>query len=253
MARNRGKMSLYEVIGKGKSKSGYGKKVKKLTPAMPEKQEPKAVTTAVPVTERATHWPRKPKLLQFNAGRVEISLPYPLAFTVFLGLILLFLVALWLGEKGYLNSNRITNSAGTVFNGLRKKVGQGFAGSGQRVEENENILPDDKNDNVKETVTIQSKGGNRIVIQTYHTREDLELVQYHFAEGNIETEIRKIGNTFYLVTVDRYEKDPKIAGTDGYAALQKIIKWGARYKAPQGYESFAPNLFSDAYGKKFDD
>jgi len=246
MARNRGKMSLYEVIGQSKSKSGYGKKVKKLTPVMPEKQEPTVVKKTVPVTERATHWPRKPKILQFNAGRIEISLPYPLAFTVLLGFILLFLVALWLGETGFLSRKGITNSAGSVFNGLRERVGQGL--KGERVKENENILP-----KLEENVTGGSKGNNRIVIQTYHTQEDLELVQYHFAEGGIETEIRKIGNTFYLVTVDRYEKDPKIEGTDGYAALQKIKKWGAKYKAPQGYESFATNLFSDAYGKKFDD
>lgn len=253
MARNRGKMSLYEVIGQSKSKSGYGKKLKQITPIRPEKEEPKVVKTAVPVSERATHWPRKPKLLQFNAGRIEISLPYPIAITVFLGFILLFLVALWLGEKGYLKSDRITNSAGTVFDTLRKRVGDGLTGSGGKVEENENILPNENNDNIEEIVADGSKGNNRIVIQTYHTQEDLELVQYHFAEGGIETEIRKIGNTFYLVTVDRYEKDPKIEGTDGYAALQKIKKWGAKYKAPQGYESFAKHLFSDAYGKKFDD
>jgi hypothetical protein len=226
----------------------YGKKLKKLAPAKPDKEEPTAVKTTVLVSERATHWPRKPKLLQFNAGRIEISLPYPLAIAVFLGFILLFLVALWLGETGFLSRKGITNSAGTLFNGFRKKVGEGLSGSGRRVGENEKILS-----KKEETVTGGSKGNNRIVIQTYHTREDLELVQYYFSEGNIDTEIRTIGNTFYLVTVDRYEKDPKIEGTDGYAALQRIIKWGARYKAPQGYESFAPNLFSDAYGKKFDD
>jgi len=166
---------------------------------------------------------------------------------VFLGFILLFLVALWLGETGYLNRNRITNSAGTVFDSLRKKVGGGLAGTSGRVGENENILP-----NKEDTKIVGSKGNNRIVIQTYHTREDLELVQFHFSQGNIGTEIRKIGDTFYLYTVDKYE-NPGREGTDGYAAIQKIIEWGARYKAPQGYESFAPNLFSDAYGKNFYD
>ena len=241
MARNRGKMSLYEVMGQGKSKSSYGKALKKLAPAKPDKEEPTVVKTAVPVSGKATHWPRKPKLLQFNAGRIEISLPYPLAIAVFLGFILLFLLALWLGETGYLKRKGITNSAGTVFDNLRKKVGGGITGS----DENERISPD-----VGKTVT--GTGNNRIVIQTYDKRADLELVQYHFSEGNIRTEIRKIGDTFYLVSADKYE-NPGREGTDGYAAKQKIIEWGAQYKAPQGYESFAPNLFSDAYGKKFDD
>jgi hypothetical protein len=234
-------MSLYEVIGQSKSKSGYGKTIKKTTPKKSDSDKQATAESAQLATVRTTHWPRKPRLLQFNAGRIEISLPYPLAIAVFLGFILLLLVALWLGETGYLNRMRITNSAGTVLNGLRKTVEGGIAGG----DENERISPD--------IGTVTGTGNNRIVIQTYDKRADLELVQYHFAEGGIETEIRKIGNTFYLVTVDRYEKDPKIAGTDGYAALQKIKKWGARYKAPQGYESFAKNLFSDAYGKKFDD
>jgi hypothetical protein len=102
------------------------------------------------------------------------------------------------------------------------------------------------------TETGKSTGSNRIVIQTYDKRADLELVQYHFAEGGIETEIRNIGGTFYLVTKNKYD-NPNREGTDGYAAKQQIIKWGARYKAPQGYETFAPNLFKDAYGMKFDD
>jgi hypothetical protein len=243
-------MSLYEVMGQSKSKSIYGKTLKKIAPAKPDKEEPTAVAvkTVVPVSGKATHWPRKPKLLQFNAGRIEISLPYPLAIAVFLGFILLFLVALWLGETGYLKRKGITNSAGTVFDGLRKKVEEGLAGSGGRVSENEKTLS-----NNEETVTGGSKGNNRIVIQTYDKREDLELVQYHFTEGNIGTEIRKIGGTFYLISADKYEKDPKIEGTDGYAAKQKIIEWGARYKAPQGYEPFGAKSFGTAHGMKFDD
>ncbi len=242
MARNRRKMSLYEVIGQSRSKSSFGKTLKKLPPEKSDSGEPATAESAMPASERATHWPRKPKLVQFNAGRIEISLPYPLAIAVFLGIILLFLVALWLGETGYLNRKRITNSAGTVLNGRWTTVGEGMVGS----DENERISPD-----VGKTVT--GTGNNRIVIQTYDKRADLELVQYHFSEGNIETEIRKIGKTFYLVSADKYEKDPKIEGTDGYAAKQKIIEWGARYKAPQGYEPFGVKSFETAHGMKFDD
>jgi hypothetical protein len=240
-------MSLYEVMGKGKSKP-YGKTVKKLTPIKTDKEEPTAVKTTALVSGKVTHWPRKPKLLQFNAGRIEISLPYPLAIAVFLGFILLLLVALWLGETGYLNRKGIANPAGTVFDGLRKKMEEGLAGTGGRVSKNENILTNKEN-----TKIVGLKGNNRIVIQTYDKRADLELVQYHFSEGNIETEIRKIGKTFYLVSADKYEKDPKIEGTDGYEAKQKIIEWGARYKAPQGYEPFGAKSFETAYGRKFDD
>jgi hypothetical protein len=235
-------MSLYEVIGQSRSKSSFGKALKKLPPEKSDSGEPATAESVMPASERATHWPRKPKLVQFNAGRIEISLPYPLAIAVFLGVVLLFLVALWLGETGYLNRKRITNPAGTVLNGRRTTVEEGMVGS----DENERISPD-----VGKTVT--GTGNNRIVIQTYDKRADLELVQYYFAEGGIETEIRKIGDTFYLVSADKYEKDPKIEGTDGYAAKQKIIEWGVKYKAPQGYETFGAKSFETAHGMKFDD
>jgi len=241
MARNRRKMSPYEVIGQSRSKSSFGKALKKLPPEKSDSGEPATAESAMPASERATHWPRKPKLVQFNAGRIEISLPYPLAIAVFLGIILLFLVALWLGETGYLNRKRITNSAGTVLQGRRTAVGGGMVGG----DENERISPD-----IGKTVT--GTGNNRIVIQTYDKRADLELVQYHFAEGNIETEIRKIGDTFYLVSADKYE-NPDREGTDGYAAKQKIIEWGARYKAEQGYEPFGVKSFETAYGRNFYD
>ena len=244
MARNRRKMSPYEVIGQSRSKSSFGKALKKLPPEKSDSGEPATAESAMPASERATHWPRKPKLVQFNAGRIEISLPYPLAIAVLLGIILLFLVALWLGETGYLNRTRITNSAGTVLQGRRTAVGEGMVGS-----DDERISPD-----VGKTVT--GTGNNRIVIQTYDKRADLELVQYYFAEGGIETEIRTIGDTFYLVTtMDKYE-NPDREGTDGYAAKQKIIELGARYKAPQGYETFGAKSFETAYGRygmKFDD
>lgn len=242
MARNRRKMSLYEVIGQSRSKSSFGKALKKLPPEKSDSGEPATAESAMPASERATHWPRKPKLVQFNAGRIEISLPYPLAIAVLLGIILLFLVALWLGETGYLNRKRITNSAGTVLNGRRTTVEEGMVGS----DENERISPD-----IGKTVT--GTGNNRIVIQTYDKRADLELVQYYFAEGGIETEIRTIGDTFCLVTVEDEYEDPRREGTDGYAAKQKIIEWGARYKAEQGYEPFGVKSFETAYGRNFYD
>jgi hypothetical protein len=57
--------------------------------------------------------------------------------------------------------------------------------------------------------------------------------------------------SYFLQTKNRYN-NPGTPGTDGYKALQKIIEVGAKYKgqAPPGYVTFAPNFFSDAYGKK---
>jgi len=57
------------------------------------------------------------------------------------------------------------------------------------------------------------------------------------------------GEGFMLVTYNLYD-NPGSKGTDGYAAMQEIVKLGRDYKAPRGYESFARSYFSDAYGMK---
>ena len=248
MARDRKKLSMYEVMGKGQLKAGYSKTLKKPQPEKAESDVKTPAETPLPTAGRATYWPRKPKLVQFNAGRVEISLPYPIAIAVLLGIILLFLVALWLGEVGYFSREGITNSAGSMFKNLRETARDGLTGRREGIDIDEGRMSD-----TEITGTGQSTGSNRIVIQTYDKRADLELVQYHFAEGGIETEIRTVGDTFYLVTVDKYEENPKRPGTDGYVAKQKIIKLGAKYKAPPGYEPFGVKSFETAFGKKFDD
>jgi hypothetical protein len=83
-------------------------------------------------------------------------------------------------------------------------------------------------------------------------REHLEPVRLYFAEKGIETEIRRIGDRYYLVTSQKYD-NPEREGTEGYQAKQKIIETGAGYKSPPGYESFGTRPFSDAYGMRFDD
>jgi len=98
---------------------------------------------------------------------------------------------------------------------------------------------------------VKQKGNNRIVIQTYQLRADLEPVKQFFAQFGIETEIIKINDWYYLVTKDKYE-NPEKPGTDGYLAKQKIIELGTKYKAPQGYETFGKKPFYDAYGMNFD-
>jgi len=99
---------------------------------------------------------------------------------------------------------------------------------------------------------VVSTGSNRIVIQTFPRKDDLVPVQQYFASKGIATEIRKIRDRYYLVTTNRYD-NPGKPGSDGYAARARIIEIGAGYKAPEGLESFAPRLFSDAYGMKLDD
>ncbi len=98
----------------------------------------------------------------------------------------------------------------------------------------------------------QPGGRNRIVIQMYQVRGHLEPVKAYFDGMGVQTEILKKDNWYYLATKNRYE-NPERQGTDGYTAKEKIIELGSGYKAPAGYETFAPNFFSDAFGMRFDE
>jgi hypothetical protein len=123
----------------------------------------------------------------------------------------------------------------------------------------------------RDVVATGTQGDNWIVLVEYKRSEDFTPVIKHFQENGIElgvmpldSESRKAfaalgynanvlppGPGFLLVTRSMYS-NPKVAGTDGYKMLQKIVEVGAKYKgkAPSGYETFAPKYFSDAYPMK---
>jgi len=231
MARNRKnighhrrKKSLYEVIGKTRLKSSYGKTLEQPRPEKTDKDEP-TIEPSVAVPERAAQWPRRPRIVQFNAGRIEISIPYQLAIAFFLFIILLALVVFRLGQL----KERVGGSAVKIQKNNPELTGQKeVAGRGQTTDKGEKISP-----NGEKVEVVESKGNNGIVIQTYQLKTHLVPVQQHFARSDIETEIIPIDNQWGLVTKARYEENPDRPGTDGYAAKQKIIELGAKYKAPQ--------------------
>ncbi len=239
MARYRGKKkALYEVMSKSRLKPAYGKPVEPLHSQNSDKAGPSEFGRAMP--EPTMQWRTKPRHVQFNADRIEISIPYQLAVALILGLILIALIAFRLGQL----SRRVANSeslrplsqAGRVdAAGMQPSVAVGRVAT-----------------ETAEAGPIEPQRNNRIVIQTYPIRAHLEPAKLYFAECGIETEIRKIGDWYYLVTKNKYN-NPEKQGTNGYFARQKIVELGAKYQAPQGYETFGTKPFHDAYGMKFDD
>jgi len=235
MARGRGRMALYEVIGKSKT-------LKELRPPQVEKPESKPVEKPeppVPEVEKPVRWPTKPRAVQFNAGRIEMSVPYPLAVVVILAVAAALLVAFRLGQGTPI---RLADDSGTPAaenSSEQAGVDAPVSPAGRQQ------APAAENRGAQ----VVSTGDNCIVITQYHTDRDLEPVRKYFAENGIETEIQKTAGRYFLVTKRLYE-NPNRSGTDGYAALQRIKEIGANYRHPQGYESFKPNLFSDAYGMK---
>ncbi len=245
IGHSRRKKSLYEVMDKGRLKSSYDKPLEQPHPEKTDRDKP-TTEPSMAVPERATQWPRKPRIVQFNAGRIEISIPYQLAIAFLLFIILLVLVVFRLGQlKGRVGGSSVKIQKNNLDTPpARKKP----AGRGQNTDTNKKIPP-----NGEKSESAKSKGNYRIVIQTYRLKAHLVPVQEYFGQFDIETEIRKkIDNWYYLVTTEKYQSTER-AGTDGYLAKQRIIELGAEYKAPQGYETFGAKSFETAYGMKFDD
>jgi len=266
MARYRGKKALYEVMSKSRIKPGAAKTVEPLNPKKDEPQE--RLTAALinppeggqndvkkPVAEKlqaATQWWKKPRILQLNAGRIEFSLPYQIAIAIVLGLILLILIVYRLGQLSISGQKAAgplegaTNNAQVNPPGRINPTGQESIRRTPQADSAMSQPPVHQN-----PVPAQSAGKNVIVLAEYGARADLEPVRKFFAQYGIELEIVVENGRYFLQTKNTYD-NPDNAGTDGYKAKQNIIKTGAAYKgkAPEGYETFAPRYFSDAYGKK---
>ena len=238
MVRSRKKKALYEVIGKAGSRSGYDRKLEPLHPEEPDKERPGADSVSRPTG--IAMWPRRPRMLQFTAGRIEISVPYQIAVAILLGVVLVLLMVFRMGE-GYAKRQATGKQAAPAAETVEAEPPDAIVGAPQQL-----VAAD------QEAKPVEPMGNNRIVIQTYQLRAHLVPVQEYFARFGIETQIARIGDWYYLMTVNKYD-NPDRPGTDGYVAKQKIIELGTKYKAPTGYESFAPNLFKDAYGMRFDE
>jgi len=254
MARNRGKKALYEVMSKTRAKPGKGKIAEQPRSIKPEEKAPAAgrkaagqpATQSTGVAKSAAKWWRKPRIVQFNAGRIEFSMPYQIAVVLILVFIILILVTYRLGQASYKGESR---QAGRTDNTMPEMVDE----SSTQKAVSDIPQPSGPTESVKAETEVsepaEPTGDNVIVLVEYDRLADLSPVQAHFAEHGIELEIVPESGRYFLQTKQRYD-NPSKPGTDGYRALQKIIEVGKEYKAPAGYEPFAPHYFSDAYGKK---
>ncbi len=243
MVRKKRKKALYEVMSKARDKPGFGRTLEKMRPKSSD--EGKSAVNAE--TSKATaRWMRKPKIVQFNFGRIEFSMPYPLAFALVLGLIVLVLATFRLGY--YLTDQRAISTAVET-----PQIKPTTPMEREAADIREPPAPVEDSTLLDEVKPTQPKstGNNVIVLVEFGARADLVPVRAHFAEYGIDTEIVMEKGRYFLQTKNRYD-NPGTPGTNGYKALQKIIEVGAKYKgkAQPPFETFAPNFFSDAYGKK---
>jgi hypothetical protein len=244
MAGNSKPPSLYEVIKGSRPK---GRSDKGLRRPRIFRRDEKRLRPSAGTEEKPLSWPRRPRILLFNAGRVEISVPYEYAVAFVLCIVLIALLAYragrWQGQGIQVGPIRPADVQGRPKNASLPSVDTtGIA----HIPENE-VRKETRS--IEKPRMVEPLADHRIVIQQYQVYSDLVPVQRHFAEYGIETEIEQRGDWYFLVTLDRFE-NPEKPGSDGHAAKQRIIEVGARYRAPRGYETFAPTLFSDAYGER---
>ncbi|MGD0551568.1 MAG: hypothetical protein ABSB25_02830 [Sedimentisphaerales bacterium] len=238
MVHNTKKKALYEVIGRAGSKSGY----EQLHPNGTAGKNPSTNPETLPNVVR---WVRKPGFVQFDAGRIEFSIPYQVGIAIALGMLLAAVVLFRVGQ-------RVGNRDIPANTPAAKPVVTPSTSSGQT----KPVAPKPVTQDTSAATVVAnqptSTGKNRIVLKMYQVRSHLEPAKEYFDKMGVATEIIEKDNWYYLVTKNKYD-NPGKAGTDGYLAKQKIIELGAGYKAPVGFETFGPNPFSDAYGKRFDD
>ncbi len=240
MARDSRRMALYEVIGKTELKSAQNKELGRLRSSEPRTKpliDSMLRRTDASSVSDVKPWPNRPKWLRFYSNRIEFSLSWQVAIIAILTIFAIFLVFFRLGRM----------TAGANAEKISKIAPKPTVKAAAVVEKTE-ARPFGRPPVPKMVVPM---GENVVVIASYNLASHLEPVKSYFAGFGIETEIIRQAGRFLLITQQRYD-NPANTGTDGYKAKQKIIEIGANYRPPKGsgFESFAPKLFSDAYGMK---
>jgi hypothetical protein len=252
--------------------------------------EPRVETLSEPVAETVSHEPivkarpvetalhlappspvqtwLKPRPVQLNEGRIEISVPYHVGAIAGLVLLLVIVGAYRLGGSGSQPNAAASSVVGrsAAVNPPAGSMPRSATADAGRPTSNSAVVDAAKQDVVSTAV----QGDHLLVLALSKRQEDFGPVVQHFRENEIEVTPVSLdslrqwfvksnldasrlpsGDGFLLVTANLYG-NPKVAGTDGFKMKQRITEVGARYKgkAPSGYNSFAPNYFSDAYGMK---
>ncbi len=228
------------------------------------------VAESVPPTDKVNRpgmgrvqtWLR-PKPVQLNAGRIEISVPYHIGVSIALAVVLTILVAYKLGQRHAAVPESPAVTANPPARSLPRNAASVAAGGSR----SETPAPTPR---APESPPPRAQGDHWIVLGTCEREADFRPVKDHFAEHGIELgwvaldRARQFfadnglnvanlpaGNGYMIVTANMYD-NPEKPGTDGYAMKQKVVEVGALYKgkAPAGCKSFAPQYFGDAYGMK---
>ncbi len=236
--------------------------VEDASPESPEHIEPAVMPRPVerlasPIPPgRMQRWLR-PRPVQFNEGRIEVSVPYYVGLIAVLTISVVVLAAYRLGQA---RSNGQVNDAGGPVQAAVDRSGVS-ASPPTRPASAEPVMtktdrppanPPAGTAGQPSVTAPATQGDHWIVLAQYRRYEDFEPVIKHFAGHGIQLgyvsldRLREFfaanklnsrqlsGDGYLLVTMDYFE-NPNAAGTDGYKMKQEIIRIGALYrgKAPR--------------------
>lgn len=214
----------------------------------------------------------RPKALQLNGGRVEVSVPYHIGVAAALAMVLLVLGAFRIGQEypvGQVRDNvpaqppvrsAPQNAATMTTNRPRPET---------PAPDLRAVEPVTAQESVKAQSAPQGQGDHLLVLARSRRQEDLAPVIKFFHDNGVELmplpltdATREVfrGNGYnasalgsgdgFLLIATRCYNNPEREGTDGYEMKKKIIDLGEKYKAQPGSQMFAPHYFSDTYGIK---
>lgn len=260
MARKPGRLALYEVIKQHQSKITIGQKIKQLCSRGRKKGSytgrKKAEKVPKEREKAKVPWPRRRRGLSVVLEKIIFGRGISSKFSpIRIIMVLLFIMVVLVGVKIGQNRTKTENLEGVSGSKEVESIEPGGVEESLTHETREDLISaqkaeEDKSFEEEEEEAIFGPIGNHvIVIMTYGDNRDLEPVKEFFAENGIKTVIEKRGEYYFLLSKGHYQS-PKRENSDGYKALQKIKRIGARYQAPVGYETFGSMPFQDAYGMK---
>jgi len=225
-----------------------------------------------PAPHRPAQQLLRPRAVQFNAGRIELSVPYHIGVAAALVLILVGLVAFRIGQEYPAGQVQVAGPANPP--GRSAPQNAATVTAKKPLPETPAVAP-----RVTEPVAgqrpaqaqsaPQEQGDHLIVLARSKRQEDLDPVIKYFGDNGVELMALPLtdatrksftengykaaalgsGDGFLLIASRRYN-NPEKEGTDGYGMKLKIIDLGTKYKAQPGSQMFAPHYFGDAYGIK---
>ena len=217
----------------------------------------------------------RPKPVQLNEGRLDVSVPYYVGIIAALVVVLAILVAFKLGQVRRDASYGVEEQPTELANVPTATRSTPQNAATARMARPQPEMPaetptETPADTTPVTPPAETPGDHWIVLAQYSKRADLDAVVDYFGDNGIELGVMPLteesrrnfaevgfdasklprGSGFLLVTTEKLYRNPENPDTDGYAMKQRIKTLGAKYKAQAGMESFAPHYFSDAYGMK---